>query len=172
MPVHDDKFSCFLHSKWYRLHYLSHPPNLSWCNSYLCGDSHGWRGCRYRQTCCRPRGSWRLSSTHTAWQHLKGQYHGMTLVLNTLRPWQNGCHLPDNIFKCIFIQENARSSIKISLKFVPEGPIDNIPALVQIMAQRQPGDKPLSQPMKVRLLYVCIVASVWRSWVRSPPGPR
>ena len=29
---------------------------------------------------------------------------------------------------------NAWISIKISLKFVPKGPIDNIPALVQIMA--------------------------------------
>ena len=29
-------------------------------------------------------------------------------------------------------------SIKISLKFVPKGPINNIPALVQIMAWRRP----------------------------------
>ena len=35
----------------------------------------------------------------------------------------------------------------ISLKFVPKGPINNIPALVQIMAWRQTGDKPLSEPM-------------------------
>ena len=33
----------------------------------------------------------------------------------------------------------------ISLKFVPTGPINNIPALVQIMAWRRPGDKPLSE---------------------------
>ena len=30
-------------------------------------------------------------------------------------------------------------SITISLKFVPKGPIDNIPALLQIMAWRRPG---------------------------------
>ena len=41
--------------------------------------------------------------------------------------------------------------IKISLKFVPKGPIDNIPALFQIMAWCQEGDKPLSEPMMVRL---------------------
>ena len=35
---------------------------------------------------------------------------------------------------------------KISLKFVPQGPINYIPALVQIMAWRHPGDKPLSVP--------------------------
>ena len=32
-------------------------------------------------------------------------------------------------------------------KFIPKGPIDNIPALVQIMARRRPGDKP--EPMMV-----------------------
>ena len=37
-------------------------------------------------------------------------------------------------FKCIFLNENIWISIKISLKFVPKGPINNIPALVQIMA--------------------------------------
>ena len=35
---------------------------------------------------------------------------------------------------------------KISLKFVPKGPINNNPALVQVMAWRRPGDKPLSEP--------------------------
>ena len=39
--------------------------------------------------------------------------------------------------------------IKISLKFVPKGLIDNIPSLVQIMAWCRPGDKPLSEPMMV-----------------------
>ena len=38
-------------------------------------------------------------------------------------------------------------AIKISLKFVPKGPINNNPALVQIMGWRPPGDKPLSEPM-------------------------
>ena len=36
--------------------------------------------------------------------------------------------------------------MKISLKFVPQGPVNNIPALVQIMAWRQPSDKSLSEP--------------------------
>ena len=39
--------------------------------------------------------------------------------------------------------------IKISSKFIPKGPTDNIPALVQIMAWRRPGNKPLSEPMMV-----------------------
>ena len=46
--------------------------------------------------------------------------------------------------------------IKISLKFVPKDRINNIPALVQIMAWRRPGDKPLSEPMMVSLpTHIC-----------------
>ena len=46
--------------------------------------------------------------------------------------------LQDDIFKCIFLKENVRISIKIPLKFVPKGPINNFAALVQIMAWRRP----------------------------------
>ena len=56
---------------------------------------------------------------------------------------------PDDIFKRIFLNENVWILIKISLKFVPKGLINNIPALVQIMAWRRPGDKPLFEPMMV-----------------------
>ena len=70
-----------------------------------------------------------------------------SLILNTLRLRQNGRHFADNTFKRIFMNENVRISINISLKFVPEGPINNIPALVQIMAWRRIDDKPLSEPM-------------------------
>ena len=45
--------------------------------------------------------------------------------VNTLRPRQDGRHFPDAIFKCIFLNENVLISIKISLKFVPKGPINN-----------------------------------------------
>ena len=41
------------------------------------------------------------------------------------------------------------NSIHISPKFVPKIPINNKPALVQIMAWRCTGDKPLSGPMMV-----------------------
>ena len=53
------------------------------------------------------------------------------LWFNTLRPRQNGRHFPDDIFKCIFLNENVGISIKIWLKFVPNGPINNIPTSVQ-----------------------------------------
>ena len=71
------------------------------------------------------------------------------LSINPLRPRQNGRHFADDIFKCIFLNENVWIPIKISMKFVSKGPINSIPALVQIMAWRRPGDKPLSEPMMV-----------------------
>ena len=39
----------------------------------------------------------------------------------------------DDIFKCIFLNENVWISIKVSFEFVPKVPINNIPALVQII---------------------------------------
>ena len=60
-------------------------------------------------------------------------------MVNTLRPRQNGCHFADDTFKCISLDENDRTLIQISLKFVPKGPINNIPALVQTMAWCRPG---------------------------------
>ena len=82
--------------------------------------------------------------------------------INTLRPRQNGRHFPDDIFKCIFVNENVWISLKISLKFVPKVPINNIPALVLIMAWRRPGDKPLSEPMIVSWpTHICVTRQQW-----------
>ena len=53
-----------------------------------------------------------------------------TYSFNTLRPRQNGRHFADDVLKCIFFNENVWISLKISLKFVPKGPINNIPPLV------------------------------------------
>ena len=52
--------------------------------------------------------------------------------------------------------------LKISLKFVPKGPLDNIWALAQIMARHLLGDKPLSEPMMISLLtHICITRPQW-----------
>ena len=93
-------------------------------------------------------------------------FHSLHFVIskyiNTLRPRQNGRHFADDTFNHIFVNENARISIKFSLKFVPKGPINNIPALVQIMAWRHPGDKPLSEPVMVSLLtHICVTRPQW-----------
>ena len=82
--------------------------------------------------------------------------------VNTLRLRQNGRHFADDIFKCIFLNENVGIPIKILLKFVSKGPINNIPALVQIMVWRRPGDKPLSEPVMFSLLtHICVTRSQW-----------
>ena len=60
--------------------------------------------------------------------------------------------------------ENVWISLTVSMKFVPEVRINNIPALVQIMAWRWPGDKPLSEPMMVSLLtHICVTRPQWAS---------
>ena len=83
-------------------------------------------------------------------------------MFNTLRPRQNGRHFADDIFKCIFLNEYVWIPNKISLKFVPKGPINNIPTLVQIMAWRRSGDKPLSEPMMVSLTtHICVTRPQW-----------
>ena len=82
--------------------------------------------------------------------------------LNTLRSRQNVRRFADDTIKCIFLNENVRISIKISLKFVPKGPNNSNPALVQIMAWRRSGDKPLSEPMMVSLLtHICVTRPQW-----------
>ena len=86
----------------------------------------------------------------------------LLFLFNTLRLRQNGHLFPDDIFKWIFLNENVWISLRVSLKFVPKVRINNIPALVQIMAWRRPGDKPLSEPMTVSLLtHICVTRPQW-----------
>ena len=91
-------------------------------------------------------------------------------IINTLRPRWNEQHFADDIFKHIFWNENVWISIKISPKFVPKGPINNIPSLVQIMAWRRPGDKPLSKPMMARLsTHICVTRPQWVKMSKLSP---
>ena len=101
------------------------------------------------------RGEWSL--TITCKQAINGKKW-----LNTLRPREIGRHFADNIFKWIFLNKNVWISINISLKFVPRGSINDIPTLVQVMAWRWPGDKPLSEPKMVRLpTHICVTRPQW-----------
>ena len=68
-------------------------------------------------------------------------------LINPFTPRQNGRHFADDIFKCMLMNEKFCILIQISLKFVPKRPIDNKSALVQVMAWRRTGDKPLPEPM-------------------------
>ena len=60
--------------------------------------------------------------------------------------------LTDDICKCIFLNEYDRIPIQISLKFVPMDPIDNKPTLIQVMAWRLTGDKPLPEPVLTQFI--------------------
>ena len=93
---------------------------------------------------------------HCSWL----QWHPANI--NTLRSRQNGRRYPDDILKCIFLNENVWIRINISLKFVPMGQINNIPSLVQIMAWCRVGDKPLFEPMMVNLvMHICVTRPQW-----------
>ena len=105
---------------------------------------------------------------HSKYQNISGSIISLQptypphLLVNTLRPRQNGRHFADDTFKCIFLKENVRISIRISLKFVPKSPVNNIPALFQIMARHRPGNKPLSEAMMVSLLtHICVTRPQW-----------
>ena len=73
------------------------------------------------------------------------------MLFNTLIPRQNGRHFADDIFKIIFQYGICRVFNKISLKFLPKGPINNNPALVQVMLWRQIGDTSLSAPTRAEI---------------------
>ena len=78
-------------------------------------------------------------------------------AVNALRSRRNRRHFADDIFKCIFLTKAVWNSIEISLKFIPKGYMNNILALVQIMAWRRLGDQPISEPMMVILLtHICV----------------
>ena len=105
----------------------------------------------------RPKQQWASFGSGNAWHRI-----GEVLTINTLRSRQNGRHFADDMFKCIFLNENVWITIIISLKFVPKGLINNNPALFQIMAWHRPGDKPLSEPMMVSLLtHICVTRPQW-----------
>ena len=81
-------------------------------------------------------------------------------LFNTLKPKENVRHFAD-IFKSIFLNENVWIQINVSPKFVLQDPIENIPALVQIMAWRWSGDKPLYEPVMISLMtHVCVTQCV------------
>ena len=71
----------------------------------------------------------------------------MPILISEFNNWFVYHRNAEMIFNCIFLNKNVWIPIQIALKFVPNGPINNIPALVQIMAWRRTDDKPLSEPM-------------------------
>ena len=68
-------------------------------------------------------------------------------------------------FQVNFLEWNVWISITFSLWFVPNVRINNILALVQIMACRLVGTKALAEPMMVSVLkHICVT---WPQWVNE-----
>ena len=92
--------------------------------------------------------------------------------VDKLSPRQNGHHFPDDFFKCIFLNENIWILIKMSIKFIPKVPSNNIPTLVPKMTWRRQGDKQLSEPMMASLqTHICVTRPQlvnkmfhWNNW--------
>ena len=96
---------------------------------------------------------------HQVWQYKKG--------LNTLRPRQMAANFLMTFSNAFFLNRNISISIKISLKFVPNGLITIFQqSLIKIMAWRRPGDTPLYEPMVINLrMHICIyVCKAWISY--------
>ena len=86
---------------------------------------------------------------------IKSSYPSVSSVdaFNTLRPRQDGRHFPDDIFKCIFLNENVWISLTISLKCVRKVRINDIP---------------LSEPMMISLLtHICVTRPQWVKKTRN-----
>ena len=84
--------------------------------------------------------------------------------VSTLRPRQNGRQCPEDYFKCIYLKENVHISIQISLKSVSKCPINNIPALFQIIGMVSAWRQAISELMMVNLLtHICVTrpAKYW-----------
>ena len=86
----------------------------------------------------------------------------------TLRPRQNCRHFADDISKSIFLMKMYEFRLRFDWCVVPKDPVNNIPPLVQIMAWRRPGDKPLFEPMMVSLLtHICVTRPQWVNGSKS-----
>ena len=135
---------------------------------YQKGEINFTQVTQYRHRCFRANSAKnyikKITYPYNTRKQIQWQY---LITLDTLRPGQNCHHFPNDIFRCIFLFENVSISIKISLKFVPNGPINNILALVQIMARCRSDDKPFSEQMMVGLpAHIYVTRPQWVKMIR------
>ena len=89
---------------------------------------------------------------------------------NTLKPRQDGRNFGRRHFQMQFRQRKCfHFNISISLNFVPEGPIDNKTSLVQVMAWRLIGDKPLQrvQWWRSSMTQICVTRPHWVNNIKT-----
>ena len=102
---HDWNFVDHLNNFWFDSLFVQHPGTFHidivtvWSQ---CGQTY------FSLACVKVGWSWSRGTTGTRSQ------------INTLRPRQNGPHFADDIFKCIFVNENVWFLLEVSLNFVPK----------------------------------------------------
>ena len=103
---------------------------MAWClMTAICDTTHGTTNSQWVK----------FNDSH--WHHIKLSWIWFCFLqhIGAETKWLPFCW---QYFETIFLNENVRILIKVSLKFVPKGPFNNIPSSVQIMAWRQPGQIP------------------------------
>ena len=124
--------------------------------------------------------SWAFARLQNRSGHCIGAWTSNKMVINQMHfgeikcmYWRSKCyqHIESETkwtpfsrrhFQMDFLEWKCMNFIKISLKFVPMGQINNIPALVHTMAWRHPGNMPLPEPMMVNLLtHICVTRPQW-----------
>ena len=124
--------------------YPLHHPHLNWWNSWL--KLVNQSTCPYNFLLAWDNGQALL---FPSWEYYMAAKYGCYYHIEAKTKWPP---FADDIFKCIFLNENVLISIKISLKFVPKGRINNISALVRI----------LSEPMVVSFrMHICVTQPQW-----------
>ena len=93
----------------------------------ICGDIYGWYMALTFYI-------YIYTYTYVHTHFTKFQLMVILTLINSSPPWQNGRHFADDIIVCTLMNENFSILIRISMRFVPKGLINNYSALVQIMA--------------------------------------
>ena len=86
--------------------------------------------------------------------------------MNMLKLRHNDHHFSDDKFKCIFLNGNFWILDKKSLEYVLLGLINDIIALIQVMAWRRTGEKPFCESMVVCFADAYMRRSASVSWIR------
>ena len=114
---------------WYMLLIWGHNKNM-WTKPQECHRKWPHHPVRYFRAQWDKIGSFKINSDLHICVECEILMVDICWWLNSTPPGQNRLHFSDDIFRCIFVNEKICILIKISLKFVPKGPIDNKPALV------------------------------------------
>ena len=99
--------------------------------------------------------------------HVKGTRRAVLQVppvcrgREALRPRQDGCYFADDILQCMSPIKKFEFCLKFHWTLFQRLPSDNNSALVQIMAWRRAGDKPLSGPMMTWIVGLNMLMRMW-----------